>query len=178
MPWKNGLGVTTEIYRSDSADGIMDWRVSIAGVSSDGPFSAFPGYDRHIMVIAGDGMALDGGPEGPVTVAPAFAPASFSGDWVISARLTGGPLRDFNLIVRRGFGRGDLTQAEVTGSLDLIGGDAVQLIHVLSGDMRCKHHVLAAGSTMLLDVEDSATLEPTGGPARVALCRIWRVLTS
>jgi uncharacterized protein len=178
MPWKNGLGTTTEIYRAEGIDGQMDWRVSIAGVACDGPFSMFPGYDRHIMIIDGGGMILDGGPRGPMTVGPAFVPVSFSGDWTINARLTAGPLRDFNLIVRRGFGNGDLGHVTLTEPVELASGEAVQLVYVLSGDINCDHQPLPAGSAVLLNVEDSATLVPTGGPARVALCRIWRAVSS
>ncbi len=42
MPWKNGLGQTTELHRVDDATGQMLWRVSIAGVAQDGPFLAVP----------------------------------------------------------------------------------------------------------------------------------------
>ncbi len=38
MPWKNGGGVTTEICVSPPS-GAFDWRVSIATVNADGPFS-------------------------------------------------------------------------------------------------------------------------------------------
>jgi uncharacterized protein len=118
MPWKNGLGSTTELWRADDPEGRMAWRVSIAGVTEDGPFSPFPGYDRHILALEGEGlkeegtkeegMELDGGPDGPIRVAPAFTPRCFSGDWPITARLLGGPLTDFNLIIRRDWGSGEL----------------------------------------------------------------------
>ena len=58
MPWKNGGGVTTEIWASPPS-GIFDWRVSIATVNADGPFSTFAGYERHIMTLSGEGMVLD-----------------------------------------------------------------------------------------------------------------------
>ncbi|MBM7325185.1 HutD family protein, partial [Agrobacterium sp. S2] len=48
MPWKNGGGVTTEIIvhpaKASMAD--FDWRISMANVAQDGPFSIFPGVDR------------------------------------------------------------------------------------------------------------------------------------
>ncbi len=34
------------------------WRVSVADVASDGPFSRFPGIDRTIMLLEGAGMRL------------------------------------------------------------------------------------------------------------------------
>ena len=63
MPWKNGGGSTTEIAICPEGSGIpggqFRWRVSIADVVADGPFSRFSGYDRHIMVVEGAGMTLN-----------------------------------------------------------------------------------------------------------------------
>ena len=36
----------------------FDWRVSVADVAADGPFSRFPGVDRVLVLIAGAGMRL------------------------------------------------------------------------------------------------------------------------
>ena len=58
MPWRNGLGTTTEIAAEPSADGRFHWRLSIADVAQSGPFSSFEGYDRTIAVVAGAGMRL------------------------------------------------------------------------------------------------------------------------
>lgn len=45
MPWKNGRGETTEIAVWPEGAGLQDfgWRLSMAGVSEHGAFSAFPG---------------------------------------------------------------------------------------------------------------------------------------
>src|SRR5262249_61844367 len=61
MPWKNGGGTTTEIaIDPPDADvgGRFRWRPSIAEREGSGAFSAFVGYERTIMVIAGQGMDL------------------------------------------------------------------------------------------------------------------------
>jgi environmental stress-induced protein Ves len=44
MPWKNDGGVTLEIavLPSASSAGDFDWRISMATVAADGPFSVFP----------------------------------------------------------------------------------------------------------------------------------------
>ena len=42
MPWKNGGGATTEIWKAASPAGEMLWRLSIADVASDGRFWNFP----------------------------------------------------------------------------------------------------------------------------------------
>jgi environmental stress-induced protein Ves len=47
MPWKNGGGETTEIAVFPDGAGLsdFDWRVSMARVDGDGPFSSFPGIE-------------------------------------------------------------------------------------------------------------------------------------
>lgn len=104
MPWRNGGGTTTEIAIAPEGAALSGerflYRVSIADVSTDGPFSLFPGYDRHIMLLAGAGMTLDCGAEGRLDLR-LFEPRSFSGDRDVLGTLVAGPVRDFNLMVDR-----------------------------------------------------------------------------
>lgn len=60
MPWKNGGGVTVEIaiHPPGASVDAFDWRVSMATVAQDGPFSSFPGVDRTLAIIEGNGLAL------------------------------------------------------------------------------------------------------------------------
>lgn len=95
QPWKNGAGITHEIARRQDAAGLL-WRLSIAEVGSDGPFSAFPGLARILTVIEGAGLHLDT-PDGRLDALP-FAPLGFGGDIAVSCRLIAGPVRDFNVI--------------------------------------------------------------------------------
>jgi uncharacterized protein len=104
-PWKNGGGITHEIAR-DRQGNEFGWRLSIAAVSSDGPFSLFPGYQRCLTVIAGHGMELTG-PEMNVN-AGLFAPVWFSGDVAFTCKLIEGPCLDFNVIFNP-----DIYRAEV-----------------------------------------------------------------
>ena len=103
MPWKNGGGVTTEIAVSPDWAVLddFDWRVSTALVASDGPFSAFPGIDRTLTILEGEGLVLD--IEGKqVELLPTSEPFSFAADRPTSARLIGGPVTDLNVMTRRG----------------------------------------------------------------------------
>lgn len=172
MAWKNGLGATTEIYRHDAPDGTMLWRVSIAGVAEDGPFSVFEGYDRHIMTIAGRGMVLEGGPDGPIRVAPTFEPAFFSGDWTITARLLGGAVRDFNLIARRGHVRARLGSIYLTSPWESEPGQAEMLFHVLSGRPNINGQTCEAGDTVILAPGEQLTAVPGPDGARLAVCEV------
>jgi environmental stress-induced protein Ves len=109
-PWKNGGGVTREVASSPSAaPGFdFDWRVSLADVASGGPFSSFPGIDRIITVVQGEGMTLT--VDGLETVvSDRFVPFHFSGDATTDCRLLGGALVDFNVMTRRGAVVADVT---------------------------------------------------------------------
>jgi len=121
MPWKNGAGRTTEIavHPPGAALDAFAWRVSIADVERDGPFSRFPGIDRTIVLLAGSGMRLAGpgtSPKGPgmgpkgtareTDLTTRFVAHDFSGDDAIDCTLLAGPCRDFNAMFRRGRARG------------------------------------------------------------------------
>jgi hypothetical protein len=101
-PWKNGGGVTREVAAWPPGAGLdgFDWRVSLADIATDGPFSAFPGVDRVLTVIDGDGLALE--IEGRAVRLQPGAPFAFPGEAAVAARLTAGPIRDLNVMVRRG----------------------------------------------------------------------------
>lgn len=98
MPWANGRGVTVEIARSDDAAGML-WRLSMAQVVEDGPFSGFPGIDRSLTVIDGPGFALAG--EGWRLRADPLVPLGFAGDVPVSAADVTGPVQDLNVMWRR-----------------------------------------------------------------------------
>jgi uncharacterized protein len=175
MPWKNGGGVTTEIWVSPPGSGLagapFDWRVSIADVARDGPFSRFAGYDRHIMLLNGRGMRLETDENGVIDLA-LYRPASFSGDWRIVGKLSDGPVRDFNLIVARHKARGLLTCQKLTAPLPLTGDGSIRLVHAIDGELSLGGHVLGQSETAILAEMEGAVLSPLGSEALIALCVI------
>ena len=104
MPWKNGGGSTAEIAVFPEGAGLdaFDWRVSMATVSMDGPFSAFPNIDRTLTVLSGRGIVLDvdDGRE-PVRLTAADEPLTFPGDVATNGALIDGPIVDLNVMSRR-----------------------------------------------------------------------------
>jgi uncharacterized protein len=103
VPWKNGGGTTAEVAAFPEGAGFdaFGWRVSMADVASDGPFSAFPEVDRTLIVVEGAGLELD--VEGASYRLDASSPKlSFSGDDATIGRLLAGPIRDLNVMTRRG----------------------------------------------------------------------------
>jgi uncharacterized protein len=170
MPWRNGGGTTTEIVVEPANVALTGarfvYRVSIAEVTSDGPFSRFDGYDRHIVMLSGAGMKLDCGVQGLIELRTAFAPRSFSGDWDVLASLVAGPVRDFNVIVDRTRASSSLTVhlLDATETLACVAG-TVCIVHVISGALAG----FAQGDTIVTDAP--CDLVPRG-PVRVAVARI------
>jgi hypothetical protein len=104
MAWKNGGGVTTEIWAEPAGSDLetFHWRLSMADVAADGPFSIFPGIDRTLAVLRGEGIALEIEPVGTVIAGPEGTPVAFPGDARVHGRLLRGPIRDLNVMTRRG----------------------------------------------------------------------------
>ena len=102
MPWKNGGGSTLELA-VDPPGATLEtgfaWRLSTAEVAVSGPFSAFPGLERMLLLLEGAGFAIDFGPRGSVDLTQPLRPIWFSGDWPATATLVDGPCMDFNLMV-------------------------------------------------------------------------------
>jgi len=169
MPWRNGGGTTTEILVAP-AEGRFVHRVSIADVASDGPFSRFEGYDRHIMLLAGRGMTLDGGPHGVVDLHTPLEPRTFSGDWDVVGALVEGPVRDFNLIVDRARATASLAVRVLADPETLaVAPGTTCIVHVIDGELE----EAVAGDTLVVEGEPLA-LRPRGA-ARVAIATVTRL---
>jgi len=140
VPWKNGRGVTTELAvfpaSASFERGDFDARVSKATIDETGPFSAYPGFDRVLVVLDRDGLVLDHGDAAPRARVRPLEPYAFSGDWPTNATPTNGPVADFNVFVRRGVRTADVrvcAPGQRPISVQLGDGDA--LVHVLVGPM-------------------------------------------
>ncbi len=96
QPWKNGGGSTRELAR-DGAD--WRWRISLAEIASDGPFSAYPGVERWFAVVDGGGVELTLASVQQV-LRPHGAPVVFDGALAPVCRLLAEPTRDLNLMLR------------------------------------------------------------------------------
>ena len=104
MAWKNGGGETVEVLVHPPGAGLseFDWRVSMAHVAADGPFSCFEGIDRTLALLDGEGMRLRIEGQGETTLTGDSAPLSFPADAPTEAFLLGGPIMDLNVMTRRG----------------------------------------------------------------------------
>ncbi len=121
MPWANGLGTSFEVASDRNVDGVWTWRVAIAPVVLDGPFSVMPGVDRHLVVINGEGMTLS--IDGEIVECPLGRVVRFSGDSTTHAyvmrRMNSLDCRvvDLGLMTVRSATSGQIVVVEAAGSL-------------------------------------------------------------
>nr|WP_315402058.1 HutD family protein [uncultured Duganella sp.] len=134
-PWKNGGGSTTEIAAFPPGAGFdeFDWRVSLATITQDGPFSAFPGIDRTLALVDGDGVLLDFGDE-RVVLSPSEPLIEFAGEEQVHATVTGANTTDFNVMTRRGRCRHRLEACVVRGVEQFERRGAITLLFLADGE--------------------------------------------
>ena len=104
--WKNGGGITREIACATQGENRI-WRLSMADVTRDGPFSEFAEYVRILTVVKGQGMVLQN--DGGSIDADPWIPVRFSGALRINAQLKSGSLTDLNLMFNPDFCKGNVT---------------------------------------------------------------------
>jgi environmental stress-induced protein Ves len=141
QPWRNGGGVTHELLAwaperaadAHQADNTQqaDWavRVSVADITQDGPFSAFPGIDRCFTVLQGAGVVLTlRGAD--LCLTPDREPLAFDGADAPGCRLIRGATRDLNLMVRQSAGRAWMQLAVAGQAWDLTNEQGQQVAGV------------------------------------------------
>lgn len=145
MPWKNGLGKTTELATAAVASATASdigllWRISRATIAASGPFSQFPGYDRVICHLGGGDVHLTHNDSESFALKP-FRPYAFSGDELTSATLDGPSAEDFNLFTLRSACRGMLMFDDLpmgTPHLLAAGISTTHFVYVLNGSIEVK----------------------------------------
>ena len=153
--WKNGLGWTREIFRTPPEAHDWDWRLSIAEVEKDGPFSTFPGVDRELVLLAGEGMRLVFEDGENVELSPPHDRARFAGERGMRAELISGPTQDFNLMWRRDRVDASLLHRPLVGPMLFFAEPEVTwVVYVMSGRAMFKDQllpkVLEQGDTALI----------------------------
>ncbi|MFE2229814.1 HutD/Ves family protein [Streptomyces kronopolitis] len=114
-PWSNGGGVTREVAAHPPGAGWdgFAWRVSLADVTRDGPYSPLPGVRRILTVVDGAGLELT--VDGTVRLLPGgHRPFAFPGGAATGSRLLDGPVVNLNVMLREG--RADATVEIVRGT--------------------------------------------------------------
>lgn len=171
MPWKNGGGTTTEIAVAPEGAslGDFDWRISMAHVGQDGPFSSFPGIDRTLSVLTGNGIRLAFGDGETVSLDRATAPFFFAADRAVDGVLVDGAIDDLNVMSRRGRWRHRVERLSGQGSLTA--SEGLLVLVARKGDWLVNGASLAAGDSAILDAPGHVELGGSGSEAE--LYAVW-----
>ncbi|MFF1510086.1 HutD family protein [Streptomyces sp. NPDC058326] len=154
--WRNGGGATREIVSRPVDARAFGWRASIADIDRDGPFSTFPGVDRTLTLLAGDGVRLRCPGVFDRLLTRAGEQAAFSGDLALDAELPSGACRVLNIMV--GHGRWSARVEQVAGPVVPPSGHA-GVFHVLRGRWQSgvDGRVLTSGQGMWWDEDEPAS---------------------
>ncbi|MDR3505036.1 MAG: HutD family protein [Acidocella sp.] len=176
MPWKNGGGETAEIAVFPHGAGLEDfgWRLSMARVAADGPFSCFAGIERTLTVLDGAGFRLTvDGTEHLLT--PASAPLRFAGDVLASAALLAGPVTDLNVMTRRGAFRHEVRRValDIGQHIDASGGFGFLLCKSGSFEALGTNDIISLAADDCLIAEDEAVTLLACEPASAILVSIF-----
>ena len=176
VAWKNGGGVTDVVAVAPGER--PAWRISVARIERDGPFSDFSGYARTIVSLSGGGVTLALG-SGEERALGSFEPYAFAGEDAVEARLSNGPVSDFNVMTLRercthrattiGFG---------ANGVPVDAGDTAGFLHVASGRVEIDGTTAETGDTFRLAADERTVARAIDGPAMVILARISAARTS
>lgn len=173
QPWANGGGSTRQVAiepRDGSIARGFAWRVSIAQIGSDGPFSHLPGIARSLWLLAGNGVRLSLA-DREVVLDRALQRFDFAGETPIACSLLGGACEDLNVMTARASKHADANVHELAGARALTVDVAEQGLVValrgaftangevavgerealrVSGPCRCEVTATSGGATLLV----------------------------
>lgn len=185
MRWKNGDGWTTELVvfppSSETAATAFDWRISIAEIERDGAFSTFAGCERYIALLEGVGMELRFDAAPSVRLDRRLQFFRFAGEWQTRGVLLAGPVRDFNIIVRRAAVNAEVWHRPLVGPMVfLAAADVSWFVHLVAGSATIKNQTgaptLEAGDSLWLQADAASDNVVLTGGGEVVIVKVTRVL--
>lgn len=164
--WRNGGGITRTVAQSGG-----DWRVSIAEVERDGPYSRFHAIARISLVLRGQGAVLRDDHDA-ITLKPLEA-VEYDGGANWHATLIGGPVTALNVMTRIG-----LYRARVQAIMHpvVVAPGCAAIAVALDGACRCDLLSMGAGEVGVIEhVAQPMRFEATRGtPFLVTIDRLDR----
>lgn len=180
--WRNQLGWTREILRLDAAarpvDGDdWDWRLSIAEIEQDAAFSAFPGIERELVLLSGNGLRLRFGDGELHELHPPHGKLRFAGERSVHGELVDGTTHDFNLMWRRERVQAQLWHRPLVGPMVIFAEPGqTWAVHLMAGQARFADDTglppLAAGDTAVLAAGGERLRAVLEGGGEVLLVRV------
>jgi environmental stress-induced protein Ves len=181
--WRNQLGWTREIYRSgpggpdEDAGQDWDWRLSIAEIECDAAFSPFPGIDRVLVLLSGNGLRLRFDDGETVELQPPHDKHRFAGERAVSGELVDGATHDFNLMWRRDRIAAELWHRPLVGPMVIfVEPGETWAVHVIAGHARFADDsglaALQMGDTAILGAPEQRRRHVIEGGGEVLLVRM------
>ncbi len=155
LPWGNGAGIVHRIaiHPDDAGDTDFVWRVSVAEASAPGPFQIREDVDRILLLVEGGSLRLIQAETRAETTLEPGARLYFAGETPYRAELPAGPVRLFNLMLRRKQAHGCVDLRSSAQGLPLRAGDT--LLHCARGRFRVRGLPPRLGGEQLLEPNDS-----------------------
>ena len=174
MPWRNGRGSTLEIAREPAMGEDFAWRLSLADIDRNSDFSAYAGYSRALVLVAGNSLHLRFQGHGNCFLDPTRRATRFEGEWKTRCTVPEGRCTDLSLIVRRGPAARPTSVVRTPRMLRLkstgrviLGRDLYGALFVLDGSLAVTESIRARPVT----VRARDTLLLTPGPQRTLRLR-------
>jgi environmental stress-induced protein Ves len=184
MRWKNGDGWTTELaifpQSGDGAAAAFDWRISIAEIERDGAFSTFADCERYIALLDGVGMELRFDAAPSVRLERRLQFFGFPGEWQTQGVLLSGPVRDFNVIVRRAAVGAEVWHRPLVGPMVFLASpDTTWFVYLVAGSATIKNQqgvpTLDVGDSLLLEADATTDNIVLTGGGEVVIVKLMRV---
>ena len=179
--WKNGAGWTREVHAHPAAAPAhgWDWRLSIAEIEEDAPFSAFRGVDRELVLLSGNGLRLRFEDGEVHALQPPHDRLRFAGERAVVGELIDGPTQDFNLMWRRDVIDAKLWHRPLVGPMVVFAEPGeTWALYLIAGQARFADASglpdLAAGDTALLQAGDSRQRHVLDGARELLVARLAR----
>ena len=159
MPWANGLGKTVELIRRHTCEGKLLWRLSMATVNQDGPFSILTDVERNLTVLTGNGFDLIEDESGVQHSAALLTPVAFSGSIPVTARNVAAPCKDFNVMTSRDLPKPQVWVEHQRSEPKIIKGPQLALFAISPSTVNTVEGVFSLKSHELLLCQKSAVLQ-------------------
>ncbi len=173
MPWKNGKGETVEIavFPPGASVADFDWRISMATVSEDGPFSIFEGIDRTLSILSGEGIELLVVGQEPAILRQETVPHAFAADAATSARLLDDTVVDLNVMTRRLRFTHKVSRLSAENEVSIIAASAVTVVFVV-GQWQCGPEELSDRDAVLLEQGETGVFKAAAPASSLLLIEI------
>ena len=174
--WRNQLGWTREIVKVPDGDD-WGWRLSIAEIERDAAFSSFPGIDRELVLLSGNGLCLRFDDGEVRELQPPHDKLRFAGERGVVGELIDGPTHDFNLMWRRERVHAQLWHRPLVGPMVIFAEPVTTwAVYLIAGQARFADDSglppLAAGDTAILEAGTQRLRHVLDGGGEVLLVRV------